>query len=32
MEAIAITSQYDIESRKKMVKKLAGIPERHTGQ
>ncbi len=28
MEAIAITTQYDIESRKKMVKKLAGIPER----
>jgi len=28
MEAIAITTQYDIESRKKMVKRLAGIPER----
>jgi hypothetical protein len=28
MEAIAITTQYDIEARKKMVKKLAGIPER----
>ena len=28
MEAIAITSQYDIDSRKKMVKRLAGIPER----
>ena len=28
MEAIAITSQYDIEGRKKMVKRLAGIPER----
>ena len=28
MEAIAITSQYDIETRKKMVKKLAGIPDR----
>jgi len=28
MEAIAITTQYDIESRKKMVKKIAGIPER----
>jgi aromatic ring hydroxylase len=25
MESIAITSQYDIESRKKMVKKIAGI-------
>lgn len=28
MEAIAITTQYDIEARKKMVRKLAGIPER----
>jgi aromatic ring hydroxylase len=28
MEAIAITTQYDIESRKKMVRKLAGIPGR----
>jgi aromatic ring hydroxylase len=28
MEAIAITTQYDIETRKKMVKKLAGIPDR----
>jgi aromatic ring hydroxylase len=28
MESIAITTQYDIESRKKMVKRLAGIPER----
>jgi hypothetical protein len=28
MEAIAITTQYDIESRKKMVKKLAGISDR----
>jgi len=28
MENIAITTQYDIESRKKMVKRLAGIPER----
>jgi hypothetical protein len=28
MEAIAITTQYDIESRKKLVKRLAGIPER----
>jgi 4-hydroxybutyryl-CoA dehydratase/vinylacetyl-CoA-Delta-isomerase len=28
MEAIAITTQYDVEARKKMVKKLAGIPER----
>lgn len=28
MEAVAITTQYDIESRKKMVKRLAGIPER----
>jgi 4-hydroxybutyryl-CoA dehydratase/vinylacetyl-CoA-Delta-isomerase len=28
MEAIAITTQYDIESRKKMVKRIAGIPER----
>jgi aromatic ring hydroxylase len=28
MEAIAITTQYDIESRKKMVKKLAGIQDR----
>jgi len=28
MEAIAITTQYDIESRKRLVKKLAGIPER----
>jgi aromatic ring hydroxylase len=27
MEAIAITTQYDIETRKKMVKKLAGIPD-----
>ncbi len=29
MEAIAITTQYDIESRKKMVKKLAGIQDRN---
>jgi aromatic ring hydroxylase len=28
MEAIAITTQYDMEARKKMVKKLAGIPDR----
>jgi 4-hydroxybutyryl-CoA dehydratase/vinylacetyl-CoA-Delta-isomerase len=28
MESIAITTQYDIESRKKMVKKIAGIPDR----
>lgn len=28
MEAIAITTQYDIEARKKMVKKLAGIKDR----
>jgi hypothetical protein len=28
MEAIAITTQYDIESRKKMVKRLAGISDR----
>lgn len=28
MEAIAITTQYDIESRKKMVKRLAGIEDR----
>jgi aromatic ring hydroxylase len=28
MEAIAITTQYDIESRKKMVKRLAGIQDR----
>jgi aromatic ring hydroxylase len=28
MEAIAITTQYDIEARKKMVKKLAGIQDR----
>ncbi len=28
MENIAITTQYDIEARKKMVKRLAGIPER----
>ena len=28
MEAIAITSQYDVELRKKMVRRLAGIPER----
>ncbi len=28
MEAIAITTQYDVEARKKMVRKLAGIPER----
>jgi len=28
MEAIAITTQYDIEARKQMVKKLAGIPKR----
>ena len=28
MESIAITTQYDIDSRKKLVKKLAGIPER----
>jgi len=27
MEAIAITTQYDIETRKKMVKRLAGIPD-----
>jgi len=25
MEIIAITTQYDIESRKEMVKKIAGI-------
>jgi aromatic ring hydroxylase len=25
MESIAITSQYDIEARKNMVKKIAGI-------
>jgi len=29
MEAIAITTQYDIESRKKMVKRLAGIQDRN---
>jgi 4-hydroxybutyryl-CoA dehydratase / vinylacetyl-CoA-Delta-isomerase len=28
MEAIAITTQYDIEARKKMVKKIAGIQDR----
>jgi len=28
MESIAITTQYDIESRKQMVKKIAGISER----
>jgi len=28
MEAIAITSQYDIEARKKLVKQLAGIKDR----
>jgi aromatic ring hydroxylase len=28
MESIAITTQYDIESRKKMVKKLAGIKDK----
>lgn len=28
MESIAITTQYDIESRKKMVKRIAGIPDR----
>jgi aromatic ring hydroxylase len=28
MEAIAITTQYDVEARKKMVKKLAGIKDR----
>jgi aromatic ring hydroxylase len=28
MENIAITTQYDVQARKKMVKKLAGIPER----
>jgi aromatic ring hydroxylase len=28
MEAIAITSPYDIEARKKLVKKLAGIQDR----
>jgi hypothetical protein len=28
MEAIAITTQYDVEARKKMVRRLAGIPER----
>jgi 4-hydroxybutyryl-CoA dehydratase/vinylacetyl-CoA-Delta-isomerase len=27
MEQIAITSQYDIESRKNMVKRLAGIED-----
>ncbi len=27
MEAIAITSQYDVESRKKLVKRLAGIQD-----
>jgi aromatic ring hydroxylase len=27
MEAIAITTQYDIESRKKLVKKIAGIKD-----
>lgn len=29
MEAIAITTQYDIESRKKMVKRIAGIQDRN---
>ncbi len=28
MESIAITTQYDIEARKKMVRRIAGIPER----
>jgi hypothetical protein len=28
MEAIAITTQYDIEARKNLVKKLAGIQDR----
>ncbi len=28
MESIAITTQYDIESRKQMVKRIAGIPDR----
>jgi aromatic ring hydroxylase len=28
MESIAITTQYDIESRKKLVKKIAGIKDR----
>jgi aromatic ring hydroxylase len=28
MEAIAITTQYDVESRKQMVRRLAGIPDR----
>jgi aromatic ring hydroxylase len=27
MESIAITTQYDIETRKKMVKRIAGIKE-----
>jgi hypothetical protein len=27
MEQIAITSQYDFESRKQMIKKLAGIDD-----
>jgi len=27
MESIAITSQYDIESRKKMAKRIAGISD-----
>jgi aromatic ring hydroxylase len=27
MENIAITTQYDIESRKKMAKKIAGIQD-----
>ncbi len=31
MEAIAITSQYDIESRKRMVKRLAGIQDKKPG-
>jgi hypothetical protein len=32
MEAIAITTQYDIEARKQMVKKLAGIQDRKPAQ
>ena len=28
MESIAITTQYDIESRKKLVKGIAGIKDR----
>jgi hypothetical protein len=28
MESIAITTQYDIESRKEMVKRIAGIDDK----